>query len=166
MNTLKNGAIAAALAFATTGLAFANETPKLADPGTMTDDEKTTVRMLHDFRACGMKVTDENRKIREAAEEKTAIAARVRNDAAQEKTRKALLAAGISEKNMDAILGSMLAQDQGLLAEALAESSYKDPQEICLKEVKLDDPEAANAVNEKLRAIAKKYGNDVLTPKQ
>lgn len=166
MNTLKHGTIAAALAFATTGLAFANETPKLADPATMTDDEKATVQLLNDFRACGVKVADENRKIRDAAEEKASIAAKARNEAAQEETRKAMLAAGISEDHIGAILGAMLSQDQGLLAGALAASSYKDPQEICLKEAKIDTPEAANAMNEKLRAIARKYGSDVLAPKQ
>ncbi len=165
MNTLRHGAIAAALAFAATGLAFAKAAPQFADPATMTDDEKATVQLLHDFTACTYKVRAENRKMLVAARAQADEIASARSAAAEDASRKAMREAGIPESKHNDVLNVMKSYDSDLILYTLMDAISKDPMKTCLAEMKLDAPGAQEDLEDRLDSIAKKYGRAVLEPK-
>lgn len=160
MNTLKHGVIAASLAFATS-LALGNENPKLADPATMTDDEKATVQLLNDYRACTRQGIKENAAKAPEIEAKADEIAAARSDAAAQATREAAIKIGMLPEHAEHLIEAMKGTDAHTIRMALL-SLLPDPGETCLKKLNIDDP---NAADKKLGAIIEKYGRDVLAPK-
>lgn len=165
MNFLKHSLIAVSLA-AAAGTAMAQPvqaTPKLADPATMTTDEKATVKLLQDFRACGREVKQANDAKIATIDAAAKTVATVRGAVADKMTREALSRAGVAAADIKTIMDSFAEADAYNVAEVMKEKQLQDPQSTCLTKLNITDPDKTSA---EISAIARKYGRDVLAPKQ